>query len=158
VNNNNNSSSNYYTFISFVYSSCIYYIYIIFSCSYIDLSKRRVSPEDVAKCEDRYNKAKAVHRVLRVVADNNNLSLKSLYTVYTHVYMCAIFVFNCLMHMRWGQIMDILLFYISTTNFPAPCSLKSNTYIFFPYFVFCSKLAGLYTRSMVIVTMLSKWC
>ena len=24
---------------------------------YIDLSKRRVSPEDVAKCEDRFNKA-----------------------------------------------------------------------------------------------------
>ena len=27
---------------------------------YIDLSKRRVSPEDVAKCEERYNKSKAV--------------------------------------------------------------------------------------------------
>jgi translation initiation factor 2 subunit 1 len=46
---------------------------------YIDLSKRRVSPEDVAKCEDRYNKAKAVHRVLRQVADNNNMPLKNLY-------------------------------------------------------------------------------
>lgn len=28
---------------------------------YIDLSKRRVSPEDIAKCEERYNKAKTVH-------------------------------------------------------------------------------------------------
>jgi translation initiation factor 2 subunit 1 len=27
---------------------------------YIDLSKRRVSPEDVAKCEERFNKSKAV--------------------------------------------------------------------------------------------------
>ena len=36
---------------------------------YIDLSKRRVSAEDVAKCEERYNKAKAVHRVMRHVAD-----------------------------------------------------------------------------------------
>ncbi len=36
---------------------------------YIDLSKRRVSPEDVSKCEDRYNKAKAVNSVLRHVAD-----------------------------------------------------------------------------------------
>lgn len=30
-------------------------------CSgYIDLSKRRVLPEDVEKCEERYNQAKAV--------------------------------------------------------------------------------------------------
>ncbi len=36
---------------------------------YIDLSKRQVSPEDVSKCEDRYNKAKAVNSVLRHVAD-----------------------------------------------------------------------------------------
>ncbi len=36
---------------------------------YIDLSKRRVSPEDVSKCEDRYNKAKAVNSLLRHVAD-----------------------------------------------------------------------------------------
>lgn len=28
---------------------------------YIDLSKRSVSPEDIAKCEERYNKAKTVH-------------------------------------------------------------------------------------------------
>lgn len=47
---------------------------------YIDLSKRRVSPEDVAKCEDRYNKAKAVHSVLRHVADLQNKTLESLYT------------------------------------------------------------------------------
>merc|ERR1719310_836976 len=36
---------------------------------YIDLSKRRVSQEDIAKCDERYNKAKAVHRVMRHVAD-----------------------------------------------------------------------------------------
>ena len=28
---------------------------------YIDLSKRRVSPEDVAACEEKYNKSKMVH-------------------------------------------------------------------------------------------------
>jgi len=27
---------------------------------YIDLSKRRVSDEDIARCEERYNKSKAV--------------------------------------------------------------------------------------------------
>lgn len=46
---------------------------------YIDLSKRRVSPEDVAKCEDRYNKAKAVHGVLRHLAERRKFFLEDLY-------------------------------------------------------------------------------
>jgi len=46
---------------------------------YIDLSKRRVSPEDVAACEDRFNKAKAVHGVLRHLAERRKLYLKDLY-------------------------------------------------------------------------------
>jgi translation initiation factor 2 subunit 1 len=46
---------------------------------YIDLSKRRVSAEDVAKCEERYNKAKAVHRVMRHVADRRGRTLEELY-------------------------------------------------------------------------------
>lgn len=46
---------------------------------YIDLSKRRVSPEDVAACEDRFNKAKAVHGVLRHVAERRKFFLEDLY-------------------------------------------------------------------------------
>ncbi len=46
---------------------------------YIDLSKRRVDPEDVLKCEERYNKAKAVHSVLRHVADQKKMPLEQLY-------------------------------------------------------------------------------
>jgi translation initiation factor 2 subunit 1 len=46
---------------------------------YIDLSKRRVSPEDVAACEDRFNKAKAVHGVLRHVAERRKYYLQDLY-------------------------------------------------------------------------------
>lgn len=46
---------------------------------YIDLSKRRVSPEDVAACEDRFNKAKAVHGVLRHVAERRKYFLEDLY-------------------------------------------------------------------------------
>ena len=49
------------------------------SSGYIDLSKRRVSPDDVIKCEERYNKAKAVHSVLRHVADQHGLWLEDLY-------------------------------------------------------------------------------
>ena len=36
---------------------------------YIDLSKRRVSPEDVDKCLEKYSKAKAVNSILRHVAE-----------------------------------------------------------------------------------------
>ncbi|EEC49774.1 predicted protein [Phaeodactylum tricornutum CCAP 1055/1] len=46
---------------------------------YIDLSKRRVSPEDVAACEERFNKAKAVHGVLRHIADRRKYYLEDLY-------------------------------------------------------------------------------
>ena len=43
------------------------------------MSKRRVAPEDVVKCEDRYNKAKAVHSVMRHVAALFNMKLEDLY-------------------------------------------------------------------------------
>mmetsp|Transcript_41 Transcript_41/g.87 ORF Transcript_41/g.87 Transcript_41/m.87 type:complete len:336 (-) Transcript_41:63-1070(-) len=46
---------------------------------YIDLSKRRVSPEDVQACEERFNKAKAVHGVLRHVAERRKYYLEELY-------------------------------------------------------------------------------
>jgi len=46
---------------------------------YIDLSKRRVAPEDIIKCEDKYNKAKQVHAVLRYVAERRKLYLEELY-------------------------------------------------------------------------------
>lgn len=49
---------------------------------YIDLSKRRVSPEDVEKCTERFSKAKAVNSILRHVADMmkfNNEQLEELY-------------------------------------------------------------------------------
>lgn len=46
---------------------------------YIDLSKRRVAPEDVATCEDRYIRAKTVHSILRQVASTVGVTLESLY-------------------------------------------------------------------------------
>lgn len=46
---------------------------------YIDLSKRRVSPEDVARCEEHYNKAKAVHGVLRQLAEAHDYYLEDMY-------------------------------------------------------------------------------
>ncbi|KAF3491025.1 eukaryotic translation initiation factor 2 subunit alpha [Arthroderma uncinatum] len=46
---------------------------------YIDLSKRRVSPEDVGKCEERYNKSKSVHSIMRHVAEKTKTPIEELY-------------------------------------------------------------------------------
>merc|ERR1719410_730653 len=46
---------------------------------YIDLSKKRVSPEEVLSVEDRWNKSKAVHSIMRHVAKNTNCGVLELY-------------------------------------------------------------------------------
>ena len=46
---------------------------------YIDLSKRRVSPEDVAECEERYNKSKMGHSIMRHTAKTTGSDLETLY-------------------------------------------------------------------------------
>lgn len=50
---------------------------------YIDLSKRRVSPEDVQTCEEKYNKSKMVHSILRHVAETT--SSHDLTELYEHL-------------------------------------------------------------------------
>ncbi|KAI0600103.1 translation initiation factor 2, alpha subunit [Biscogniauxia sp. FL1348] len=46
---------------------------------YIDLSKRRVSPEDIVKCEERFNKSKMVHSIMRHVAEKTLTPIETLY-------------------------------------------------------------------------------
>lgn len=46
---------------------------------YIDLSKRRVSAEDIAKCEEKYNKSKAVHSIMRNVSETCKIRVEDLY-------------------------------------------------------------------------------
>ena len=46
---------------------------------YIDLSKRRVSTEEIRKCEDRYNKGKAVNQIIRHVAETTGYDMEELY-------------------------------------------------------------------------------
>jgi translation initiation factor 2 subunit 1 len=46
---------------------------------YIDLSKRRVSAEEVVKCEEQYEKGKAVDSILTQVAKKNEKSTEELY-------------------------------------------------------------------------------
>jgi len=47
---------------------------------YIDLSKRRVSPEDLQKCEEKFAKSKLVHTIMRHVAETTGTDLEELYT------------------------------------------------------------------------------
>jgi len=49
---------------------------------YIDLSKRRVSDEEIDKCEERYNKSKAVHSIMRHVAETTHRDLEELYNLF----------------------------------------------------------------------------
>ncbi|THG04799.1 hypothetical protein TEA_001731 [Camellia sinensis var. sinensis] len=44
---------------------------------YIDLSKRRVSEEEIQTCEERYNKSKLVHSIMRHVAETMILDLEA---------------------------------------------------------------------------------
>ncbi|ESP05413.1 hypothetical protein LOTGIDRAFT_205563 [Lottia gigantea] len=50
-------------------SECVVVIRVDKDKGYIDLSKRRVSQEEVIKCEEKYAKAKAVSSILRHVAE-----------------------------------------------------------------------------------------
>jgi len=46
---------------------------------YIDLSKRRVSAEDVQKCDERFQRSKAVHSIVRHVSEVMHVDMETLY-------------------------------------------------------------------------------
>jgi len=46
---------------------------------YIDLSKRRVSPDDTQQCEAKYNMSKAVHTIMRNLAAASDIPMLELY-------------------------------------------------------------------------------
>ncbi|CAN8062757.1 unnamed protein product [Agarophyton chilense] len=46
---------------------------------YIDLSKRRVAPEDIAKIEEKWNKSRTVHSIVRHVAETIGTDVIHLY-------------------------------------------------------------------------------
>ena len=51
----------------------------LIATGYIDLSKRRVSPEDIVKCEERFNKGKMVASIMRHVAEKTRTPMETLY-------------------------------------------------------------------------------
>ena len=64
-------------------SECVVVIRVDRDKGYIDLSKRRVSPEEIIKCEEKFAKAKAVNSILRHVGEllkyENDEQLEQLY-------------------------------------------------------------------------------
>jgi translation initiation factor 2 subunit 1 len=46
---------------------------------YIDLSKRRVNPEDIQECETKYNKSKAVASIMRHLSELTGENIEELY-------------------------------------------------------------------------------
>ena len=65
-------------------SECVVVIRVDREKGYIDLSKRRVLPEDIVSCEDKFARAKAVNSILRHVAEildyQTDEQLEELYT------------------------------------------------------------------------------
>ncbi|XP_065185147.1 eukaryotic translation initiation factor 2 subunit 1-like [Sycon ciliatum] len=64
-------------------NECVVVIRVDKSKGYIDLSKRRVSADDIRKCEERYTKARAVNSILRHVAGKLNYDNEKLEELYT---------------------------------------------------------------------------
>ncbi|CDQ81341.1 unnamed protein product [Oncorhynchus mykiss] len=65
-------------------NECVVVIRVDKEKGYIDLSKRRVSPEEAIKCEDKFTKSKTVYSILRHVAEvleyTKDEQLESLFT------------------------------------------------------------------------------
>jgi len=62
---------------------------------YVDLSRKDVTPEERAECEQRYRQAKLVHSMVRHVAVRNRIGMEALYELTAWPLECA---FECRAH------------------------------------------------------------
>ncbi|KAL7665108.1 S1 motif domain-containing protein [[Candida] zeylanoides] len=106
---------------------------------YIDLSKRRVSAEDIVKCDERYNKSKAVHSILRHCAEKFSIPLETLYTTigwplsrkYGHAYdafklsITDPTIFESV-EAPSSDVLDELKLYISRRLTPQPIKIRAD--------------------------------
>lgn len=106
---------------------------------YIDLSKRKVLAEDIVKCDERYNKSKAVHSILRHCAEKYSLALESLYQTigwplnrkYGHAYdafklsISDPSIFNDIKPPS-QEVLDELKLYISRRLTPQPIKVRAD--------------------------------
>lgn len=60
-------------------SECVVVLRVDKEKGYIDLSKRRVSAEEARKCEEKFNKGKAVNTILKHIAQKQKIDLATLY-------------------------------------------------------------------------------
>lgn len=102
-----------------------------------------MDPEDVAKCEERYNKAKAVHSVLRHVADQKKMRLEDVYKLigwpmyskYKHAYdafKMAISadnnedIFACCPEKISDEMKSMMLAYVKRRLAPQPVKVRAD--------------------------------
>lgn len=99
-------------------------LFVRLATGYIDLSKRRVSPEDVIKCEERYNKSKTVHTIVRHVAEKTGKDMDEimelvawpLYKKYGHAFEAFKLSIRCVAVARSGCSSDRLTRLVSPTS------------------------------------------
>ncbi len=126
-----------------LFVSCYLTSFLRIRIGYIDLSKRRVDPEDVAKCEERYNKAKAVHSVFRHVADQRKMRLEDvykmigwpLYAKYKHAYDAFKMalsadntedIFECCPEKIEDDMKSMILAYVKRRLAPQPVKVRAD--------------------------------
>ena len=80
---------------------------------YIDLSKRRVSAEDIVKCEERFNKGKMVASIMRHVAEKTRTPMETLYQE-----------IGWPLNKRYGHAVDA--FKLSITYSPSPFPIPTD--------------------------------
>jgi translation initiation factor 2 subunit 1 len=91
---------------------------------YIDLSKRRVSPEDMEKAEEKFNKSKAVHSIMRHVSETCHVPVLDLYNQ-----------FGWALYKKFGHAYDAFRLIVSyvTSYQPVIYSLPLFSWVHFRY-------------------------
>lgn len=100
---------------------------------YIDLSKRRVSEEEIQGCEERYNKSKLVHSIMRHVAETMEIDLEvgfgfSLSLSLVNLVLFTVFYFWVLLFLGNWESFLLIFFRI----FMSDCNLKDLESFFHP--------------------------
>ena len=108
---------------------------------YIDLSKRRVSPEEAQKCEEKFAKSRVVHSIMRHIAEKRHQSLEELYAAiawplykrFGHAYDALKLAVGCVDSSCWSNLLPFCFSSfpsfpssIVSTPFPPPPALQGT--------------------------------
>jgi len=82
---------------------------------YIDLSKRRVSPEDVQKMEEKWSKSRTVHSIMRHTAESVGVDLEDLYKRV-----------GWPLYRKYGHAFDAFRLMVADGNIDNPVAVEAN--------------------------------